>query len=95
MNVSWIRNTSGKPDSQLTFLAIWNVLAMALVVLTIVVDLYNGRPTSEVVWAFLAGAIGIKAWSYRGRRRDDHQARAMPTQPVPPHPPELPEQADP
>lgn len=74
MTIPWVRNTSGKPDSQLTFLSGWNLLAMALVVLTIVVDLYHGRPTSEVVWAFLAGAIGIKAWSYRGRRRDDAQS---------------------
>ena len=71
MTVHWIKNTAGKPDSQLTFLAGWHVLAM-LVVVAVVVGPLAGRAV-EVdmeVWAFLASAIGLKSWSYRGRRKD-------------------------
>jgi len=68
----WIKNTAGKPDSQLTFLALWNLVGVGLCVLTVA----TAKPVDVEVWCFVGAAMGLKAASYVSRRKQSDATAA-------------------
>jgi hypothetical protein len=66
--MKWVKNTAGKPDSQLTMQLGWNGIGMLVVVLVVGISTYKGTPITDMVWYFLLGAMGIKGATYVSRR---------------------------
>jgi len=75
--MTWIKNTAGKPDSQLTLQTSWSVLGMVLVLFVVGRNTMQGLPVGWEVWAFVATMTGSKTLSYvrrRGQKPPDDMA---------------------
>ena len=68
MQWRWIRNTAGKPDSQLTMQTMWNLLGMLLVVIVVARSVFAGGTVDDGVWWFVGAMAGVTTTGYVSRR---------------------------
>ena len=73
--MSWMHNTQGSADSQLTIQVAWNIIAAVVVVLVSVLSILQDQPIPDSLWLFMLGAMGIGGATYVRRRGQEVKAR--------------------